>query len=99
MRKEFSVLPITKGGTNLSHLFFADDSLLFCRANIKEWIKIQNLLTQYEAASSQKINREKTSIFFSKNTKAGTCDHLLAVSGVSASSCYEKYLGFPALVG
>lgn len=91
--------PISRGGTKLSHLFFANDSLLFCKARFSEWTKIQKLLTVYEKASGQKINRAKTSIFFSKNTKAGTHEHILAISGVSASSSYEKYLGLPSLVG
>jgi hypothetical protein len=32
-----SGLPITRGDTKVSYLFFADDSLLFCRASIVEW--------------------------------------------------------------
>ena len=92
-------LPITHGGTKISHLFFANDNLLFCRANLFKWMKVQKILMTYEKASGQKINREKTSIFFSKNKKSGTRDHLFAISGVSSSSCYEKYLGLPSLVG
>ena len=57
------------------------------------------MLTKHEKESGQKINWEKTSIFFNKNTKRGTQDHLLEVLGVSFSSCYEKYLGLSALVG
>jgi hypothetical protein len=29
-------LPITRGGTRISHLFFADNSLLFCRSSFVE---------------------------------------------------------------
>jgi hypothetical protein len=97
LHNELTDIPITRGGKKISHLFF--DILLFCRANLPKWLKIQEVLKMYEEASSKKINMEKTSIFFSKNMKADTRDHLLVVLGVGSSSCYEKYLGLPALVG
>jgi hypothetical protein len=34
-----------------------------------EWIRIQQLLDTYEKVSRQKLNKDKTSIFFSKNTR------------------------------
>lgn len=52
-------IPISARGFHLSHLFFADDSLLFCRANFTEWGKIQHLLHIYELASGQTLNSEK----------------------------------------
>ena len=99
MNHRLSGLLITRGGTKVSHLFFADDNLMFCRANIFEWIKVQEILIIYEKALGQKINWDKTSIFFNKNTKIGTREHLLTVSGVSSTSCYDKYLGLQTLVG
>jgi hypothetical protein len=59
------VLPLTQGGTRLNHLFLADDSLLFCKADSVEWFCVQKVLNDYEKVSGQKHNKGKTSLFFS----------------------------------
>ena len=46
-------ISICKKGPWLTHLFFADNSLLFCKSSITECHKIQDLLSRYERASSQ----------------------------------------------
>lgn len=51
----------------ISHLFFADDSLIFCRASIEQVWALKSILSQYEQASGQKINVEKSALFFSPN--------------------------------
>ena len=53
----------------ISHLLFADDSFIFCQATMEECHHLMNLLECYESASGQAINRQKTSIFFIKNTR------------------------------
>ncbi|XP_042953063.1 uncharacterized mitochondrial protein AtMg01250-like [Carya illinoinensis] len=63
-----SSVPMGKGPTQISHLFFADDSLIFCKANSLEWSRLMEILNQYECASGQVLNKEKSSIYFSKNT-------------------------------
>ena len=60
---------ICKNGPRVSHLFFVDDSVLFCRAKEEECQKILDLLSVCERGSRQKINRDKTNIFFSTNTQ------------------------------
>ncbi|XP_035546509.1 uncharacterized protein LOC118348589 [Juglans regia] len=47
-------IPIGRGSVSVNHLFFADDSLLFCQASTKELIHVLNLLDIYEKASGQK---------------------------------------------
>ena len=47
---------LCKNGPKITHLFFADDSLLFCRARKEDLQAIQKILTSYEHASGQKIN-------------------------------------------
>ena len=66
--KEIYGFSICKRGPKLTHLFFADDSLLFCKANSHECGNVLKILAEYEEVSSQKINKEKTSLFFSKST-------------------------------
>ena len=56
----------------LTHLLFADESLLFCRATSDECRKIIDILEKYEGESGQKVNKNKTTIFFSKSTAEAT---------------------------
>jgi hypothetical protein len=92
-------VPISRGGTWIHHLFFADDSLLFWKANLREWRHIEEILELYELASGQKINREKTSIFFSKNTTSEAKEEILSVAEADHVQHFERYLGLPALIG
>lgn len=41
-------------GPKISHLLFADDNLLFARANRQDCTKIVDILNKYETASSQR---------------------------------------------
>ena len=46
-------ISVSKGGPCLSHLFFANDSLIFCKATIEECDVLQRILSTYEKASGQ----------------------------------------------
>ena len=59
---------LCKRGPKITHLFFVEDCLLFCRSTLAKCEKIQELLFYYEVASGQMINKNKTTLFFSKNT-------------------------------
>jgi hypothetical protein len=92
-------IAICWGGPRLSHLFFADDSVIFCRASRHDVGALHAILTLYERASGQKINEAKTTFFFSKNTPTAIQSEILTMFGTSSTSKFEKYLGLPPILG
>lgn len=58
------------GGPSISHLLFADDSLLFYKATTNSSRSIKKCLCDYEEASGQMVNFEKSAITFSASTPA-----------------------------
>ena len=89
---------LCKNGPRITYFFFADDSLLFCRANLDELNIFQGLLSLYEKASDQQINREKTTLFFSKCVSNGRKEEIKNLLGVPEIKEHEKYLGLLAVV-
>lgn len=53
----------------VTHLLFADDSFLFCKASMEEARVIKEILQRYEVSSGQAINFQKSGIFFSSNVR------------------------------
>ena len=53
----------------VSHLLFMDDCIVFCNASKEERLRLTKILEVYEKESRQKLNREKTSLFFQQNTQ------------------------------
>ncbi|XP_041015991.1 uncharacterized protein LOC121258495 [Juglans microcarpa x Juglans regia] len=94
-----SGFPITKGSLSVNHLFFSDDSLVFCKAQLQEWNRLHNIISLYESTSGQRLNLEKSSIFFSKNTRQEIQNSILSTAGIKASGPFERYLGLPSYIG
>ena len=90
-------MKICRGCPKLSHLFFADDSLICCNATLKECDELQRLLKVYEKASGQQLNYTKTSLFFSSNTSRDVQEENRF--GAQIIKQHEKYLGLPSLIG
>ena len=66
--KKLSGIPICKGSPRITHLLFANDGVLYCKASRMESGELVNILQKYEEASSKKINTDKSSVFFSQDT-------------------------------
>ena len=92
-------IAICRGGPKLSHLFFTDDSLIFCKASLSKCNTLQRIFHIYEQASGQQLNRAKTSLFFSKNTPSEIQEEIKTRFGAQVIKQHERYLGLPSLVG
>lgn len=92
-------VPTSKKGPSISHLFVADDSLVFCKANSVEGRRILKIIETYERGSGQKINLKKTTVFFSRNTCFAKRKEIIDFSGLVEANKYDSYLGLPTLVG
>ncbi|XP_024172006.1 uncharacterized protein LOC112178017 [Rosa chinensis] len=79
----------------ISHLFFADDSFIFSKAEITDILCMRDIFQKYEHMSGQQINYEKSCISFSKNVPRWKQDDLARVLGVTRVDKHDKYLGLP----
>jgi hypothetical protein len=60
---------------------------------------LTSLLKEYEEASGQQLNCNKTAIFFSKNISLETRKEIVEEARIPVTQRYDTYLGLPALVG
>ena len=58
-----------------------------------------NIFEIYGKCSGQQINRNKTTIFFSKSTSEEIKNQIKLALDVPEIVQYEKYLGLPSLIG
>lgn len=90
---------IARQAPKISHLLFADDSYIYCRANMPEANNLLSLLQRYESISGQKINLDKSSIFFSSNTPVDMRDSICGLMEIFEADEHTTYLGLPNLLG
>ncbi|GLT58539.1 hypothetical protein SLA2020_314250 [Shorea laevis] len=97
--KKITGYKIRRRSPIISHLLFADDSLVFCRATQEEVSNLQAILQLYGDVTGQRVNFSKSAAIFSSNTPNETrkliCDRL----GIQLQSTVSKYLGLPTSWG
>ena len=88
-------------GAPLSYLicFFLDDSILFAKASVQECSEVAKIFSKYERASHQKVNYDKTKIFFSKGVHRQLRKNIVDILGVKEVDRHVKYLGLPTVIG
>lgn len=83
----------------MTHLLFADDCFLFCRASLEECNVLKEFLMTYEKDSGQEINFAKLGICFSTNVSIDCKNEIVNILGVSQCLNTGLYLGLLSLVG
>lgn len=87
------------GALSISHLFFIDDCLLYCRAKSLECKILREIITEFANASRQVINQNKSSVIFSRNVSDISREVAEEILEVKAGDLRGNYLGLPSLTG
>ncbi|KAK3212382.1 hypothetical protein Dsin_017088 [Dipteronia sinensis] len=79
----------------ISHLIFADDSMIFAKVSRDECLTIRHILEVYAQASAQVVNLKKYALYVSRSvpTAVGAA---AGIVGVSFVRCDERYLCLPS---
>lgn len=83
----------------ISHIFFADDILIFCNANVNQVEKIINCLETFCSWTGQSFNPAKSRYFFSSNIQGSLKAAIKSSFNMNELDQNTKYLGttyFPA---
>ncbi|KAK8556709.1 hypothetical protein V6N12_003104 [Hibiscus sabdariffa] len=86
-----------RNGTALSHLFFADDLVLYAKADTKQARRIANILNLFGASSGHRVSSRKSQILFSSNTPSHIQQEIGDILGFQRVENFGRYLGVPVL--
>jgi hypothetical protein len=84
-------------GPAFTHLFFADDLVLFAKATSKTCQAINRVLGKFCGISGQKVNLSKSSIFLPSRFNISRAPLLERELGFKISRSFGKYLGVPII--
>ena len=92
-------IKLSRRGPPLSHLFFADDLILFAEASESQIVTVMECLDLFCNSSGQKINLNKSNISFSPGVEKTLVTKIIAAAKIQSSSMLNKYLGTPSISG
>ncbi|XP_075665344.1 uncharacterized protein LOC142635008 [Castanea sativa] len=84
-------------GLGFSHMFFADDLLLFAKTDESSIEAIVEVLDKFCQLTGLKISKAKSKILFSPNVATEKRREIVNQTGISETHNLGKYLGFPII--
>ncbi|GLT30193.1 hypothetical protein SLA2020_050080 [Shorea laevis] len=90
---------LSRRGLALSHLFFADDLMLFCDASHTQVEVVMDCLQEFSSESGLHINLNKSKLYVSPNIQRHMAGAFSEACGIPLTSDLGIYLGVPILHG
>jgi len=88
-------IKIARSSAPINHLLFADDLIIFAKATSAEATVLTSCLHKYCLWSGQKVNNEKSSVLFSKNTSHASISSILGIIHYRLMTSAPFDLGLP----
>lgn len=85
-------IKVSRNALPISHLFFADDLILFGEVNSRTCSAIMNVLHEFCDMSGQSINFAKSKVFVSKNVPRDKAKNISSLSGIPLTTNLGRYL-------
>jgi hypothetical protein len=92
-------LHICRRAPGISHVLFADDSLLFFEATSDQALVVKSILDRYEESTGQLVSLGKCSIMYGDQCDIETQAQIKEILKYETVCFEEKYLGLPVHEG
>lgn len=98
-KKQREPIRLSRGGPGISHLFFADDLVLFCRAFESGAASLKSILDLFCHFAGYRVHKKKTHIFLSANVRDDVANMICEKLGFTRVLDLRVYLGCHFFMG
>lgn len=92
---KLSGIKVSRTSPRVTHLMYADDLVIYCKANSSEALEVKSCLDTYCQWTDQRINWDKSDIHFGPNVSRHTRRAICELLNMRVCTHNSKYLGSP----
>ena len=93
--KSWKPVRASRSGLAFSNLFFANDLVLFAKADHENCVVIREVLDLFCSRSGQSLSGAKSKVYFSSNVDRFSREELCDILGFQSTPNLRNYLGIP----